>query len=103
MQGDIDRVLIPQDRIARRVQELARQITADHAGGAGAEVTIVPVLTGAMIFCSDLIRQIPIAMKIGLLTVSSYPGRSLSSQGSQVVQQQLGDVAGRHLLLVYDI
>ena len=56
-----------------------------------------------MIFCADLIRQIPIAMKIGLLTVSSYPGKSLRTQGSQILGQQLGDVHGRHLLLVDDI
>ena len=101
MQRDIDRVLISQQRIAARVGELARQITADHTPGG--EVTIVPILTGAMIFCADLIRQVPIAMQIGLLTVSSYPGRSLRTQGSQVVGQQLGDVRGRHLLLVDDI
>jgi hypoxanthine phosphoribosyltransferase len=100
MQGDIDRILIPQQRIAARVGELARQITADHGGG---EITIVPVLTGAMIFCGDLIRQIPIAMQIGLLTVSSYPGKSLSTQGSQLIGQQLGDLRGRHVLLVDDI
>jgi hypoxanthine phosphoribosyltransferase len=107
MDRDIDRVLIPQERIAARVAEMARQITADHRTGAGAddeaEVTIVPILTGAMIFTADLIRQIPIAMQIGLLTVSSYPGRSVRSQGSQVLGQQLGDVRGRHLLLVDDI
>lgn len=101
MERDIDRVLIPQELIAARVAALARQITADHTPGG--EVTIVPILTGAMIFCADLIRQIPIAMQIGLLTVSSYPGRSLRTQGAQVVGQQLGDVRGRHLLLVDDI
>jgi hypoxanthine phosphoribosyltransferase len=56
-----------------------------------------------MIFCGDLIRQIPIAMQIGLMTVSSYPGRTVSSQGAQVVAQQLGDVRGRDVLLLDDI
>jgi hypoxanthine phosphoribosyltransferase len=101
MHGDIDRVLISQEQIASRIAEMAKQIVADHVPGG--EVTIVPVMTGAMIFTSDLIRQIPIAMQIGLLTVSSYPGSSVSSQGSQLIGQQLGDVAGRHLLLVDDI
>src|SRR4051812_50109273 len=100
MDRDIERVLISQEQIAARVAEMARQITADHGDG---EVTIVPILTGAMIFCADLIRQIPIAMQIGLLTVSSYPGKSLRSQGAQIISQQLGDVRGRHLLLVDDI
>ncbi len=105
MERDIDRVLISQERIAERIKELARQITADHASGTGdeAEVTIVPIMTGAMVFCADLIRQIPVAMQIGLLTVSSYPGRSLRTQGSQIIGQQLGDVRGRHLLLIDDI
>jgi hypoxanthine phosphoribosyltransferase len=56
-----------------------------------------------MIFCGDLIRHIPIAMKIGLMTVSSYPGRSIRTQGSSVLGQQLGDVKGRHVLLIDDI
>ncbi len=104
MHGDIERVLIPRERIAIRVRELAARITADHAPyGDKAEVTIVPILTGAMIFCADLIREIPIAMQIGLMTVSSYPGRSVSSQGAQVIQQQLASVKDRHVVLVDDI
>ena len=104
MHGDIDRILIPQDRIAARVRELAAQITRDHVGPASdGEITIVPILTGAMIFCGDLIRHIPIPMQIGLLTVSSYPGASIRTQGSTIISQQLGDLSGRHVLLVDDI
>ena len=118
MRGDVERVLISQDRIALRVHELARQITEDHrptrgargpaAGAAGRaeadpEITLVPILTGAMIFCADLIRHIPMAMRIGLLAVTSYPGRSVRTQGSQVIGEMLGDLRGRHVLLVDDI
>lgn len=106
MHRDIDRILISQRQIADRVVELARLITADHTPpkmNDPAGLTIVPILTGAMIFCGDLIRQIPIAMQIGLMTVSSYPGRSVTSQGAQVLAQQLGDVRGRHVLLLDDI
>jgi hypoxanthine phosphoribosyltransferase len=106
MHGDIDRILIPQEKIAARVRELAREITADHTPpsmSGEAEISIVPILTGAMIFTADLIRHVPIAMKIGLMTVSSYPGRSIRTQGSSVLGQQLGDVRGRHVLLIDDI
>jgi hypoxanthine phosphoribosyltransferase len=106
MQADIDRVLISQAKIAQRVKEVAAQIVADHTPPkmtGEAEITIVPILTGAMIFCCDLIRHIPIAMKIGLMTVSSYPGSSIRTQGSQLLGQQLGDVRGRHVLLIDDI
>ena len=106
MHRDVDRILISQAQIAQRVAELAKLITADHTPPkqeGPLELTIVPILTGAMIFCGDLIRRIPMAMQIGLMTVSSYPGRSVTSQGPQVVAQQLGDVEGRHVLLLDDI
>jgi hypoxanthine phosphoribosyltransferase len=106
MHGDIDRILISQEKIAARVRELAAEIVADHSPPrmiGEQEITIVPILTGAMIFCCDLIRHIPFAMKIGLMTVSSYPGAAIRTQGSQVLGQQLGDVKGRHVLLIDDI
>lgn len=106
MHDNIERILIPHHRIAQRVGELAGAIVADHTPpriAAEAEITIVPILTGAMIFCCDLIRRMPIAMKVGLMTVSSYPGSSLQTQGSQVLSQQLGDVRGRHVVVVDDI
>lgn len=106
MRRDFERILISQERIAERVREMARQIVADHTPprmSGEAEISIVPILTGAMIFCCDLIRHIPFPMKIGLMTVSSYPGSSLRTQGSQVLGQQLGDVRGRHVLLLDDI
>lgn len=106
MHRDIAKVLIYKETIAARVAEMARQITADHSQPGEpdlGEVTIVPILTGAMILCADLIRHIPIEMKIGLLTVSSYPGSALQSRGSQLLGQQLGDIRGRHVLLLDDI
>ena len=63
----------------------------------------MPILTGALVFCADLIRQMPIAMKIGLITVSSYPGKAIATQGSSVMGEKIGDIAGRHVLLIDDI
>ncbi len=102
MKDDLEMVLIDAERIRVRVREMARQITDDYADVPNG-VTIVPILTGAMIFTSDLIRNMPIRMKINLMTVSSYPGSSLQTQGSSLLSQQLGDVHGRHVLLVDDI
>lgn len=101
MLADIERVLISQYQIMGRIKEMAEQITRDYASNN--ELTIVPILTGGMIFCADLIRQLPMKMKIGLMTVSSYPGASLRTQGSQIIGQQIGDIRGRHILLVDDI
>jgi hypoxanthine phosphoribosyltransferase len=48
-------------------------------------------------------RQMPLRMNIGLMTVSSYPGQSLRTQGSSLLGNQLGDIRGRHVLLLDDI
>ena len=102
----IDRVLIAAADIDRRVGELAAEVVAAR-GPADAGLVIVPILTGAMVFCGDLIRRMPVPMKIGLLAVSSYPGKSTASQG---VDLRPGDfdhlrprVAGRRVVLVDDI
>jgi hypoxanthine phosphoribosyltransferase len=102
MQADIERVLIPADQIKARVAAMARQVLEDM-GDHAEELTIVPILTGAMILTADLIREMPRRLKINLMTVSSYPGSALRSQGANLVAKQLGDVAGRHVLLVDDI
>jgi hypoxanthine phosphoribosyltransferase len=105
MHTHIDNILISQHQIAHRIKEMAAQITTDHSPPNlnSGEITIVPIMTGAMIFTSDLIRQIPIAMKIGLMTVSSYPGQSMQTRGSQLLSNQVGEIRGRHVLVVDDI
>lgn len=106
MRSDIDRVLISRERIAERVAAMAAEIVADHTPPrtpGDAEITIVPVLTGAMIFCCDLIRHMPIYLRIGLIAVSSYPGSATQSQGAKVLDRKLADLRGKHVLLIDDI
>lgn len=101
MQGDIARILIPRDQIAKRVQELAAQISQTYAGDVDTGLTLVTILSGSLIFLADLIRQLPFRMKIGLITVSSYKGTKPTTAG--ILQQINTNVASRHVLLVDDI
>jgi hypoxanthine phosphoribosyltransferase len=102
----IDRVILSREQIAARVAELARQIQVDYSPPHvpyGAGVTIIPVMTGAMVFCSDLVRQLSLRLKIATVRVSSYPGVATSTQGAKVVEAQLDGIAGSYVLLVDDI
>lgn len=103
MESDIERILIPRERIAARVRAMAADIAAAYADDEEEGLTLVTVLSGSLIFLADLIRELPMRMKIGLITVSSYPGASTASQGVTVVHDTEMDVAGRHVLLVDDI
>src|SRR5688572_7357269 len=104
MLADIDRVLVTRNQIAQRINQLAQKIVADHASDKGdVEITLLPILTGGMVFCADLMRQMPVRMRIGLMTVSSYPGKSTQTKGSNLVADHIGDIGGRHILVVDDI
>src|SRR5690348_4804990 len=90
MQRDIDRILIGRQEIAQRIAELARTITRDFGGEAPGEpphLTLVPILTGSIIFVSDLIRCLPLRMQIRLVSVSSYPGTATMSKGARLQAQ----------------
>lgn len=95
------RIIIPRERIAARVAELAVRIAQDMDD---TPLTLAAVMTGSIIFVSDLIRQLPIPMmKIRLVSISSYPGTATQSQGVQVLTPLTGRFDGQQVLLVDDI
>lgn len=109
---EVDRVLVSEARIRARVGELARQLAEDLQAelarlGQSVQdedrVVLIPIMTGAMIFAADLIRQMPIKLSVGLIAVSSYPGRSVSSKGAQLATELPDDLAGKHVVVIDDI
>ncbi len=106
MERDLERILVTREEIAARVEELARDISADlerlnHAEGG--EVVIVAVLTGSIIFIADLIRRLPQKLRISVITVSSYPGRTTQPQGATLRGSLPDELSGKHVLIVDDI
>ena len=100
MQGDIERVLFDGPAIHKRIDEMAAQITADYSEH---ELTVIAILTGSMIFMSDLLRRIPLPLKLDCLSVVSYHGKTQMS--GEVIFKQLAvpDVADRDVLILDDI
>ena len=103
MQADIDRILIPRNRIADRVSQLAAEITRVYTEEGDTELVLAAILSGSVIFLADLMRQLPMRMRMGLITVSSYRGATTESLGVQLHQELTLDVNGRHVLVVDDI
>jgi hypoxanthine phosphoribosyltransferase len=93
-------ILISAERIQKRVRELASQIAHDYRER---PVTIVGVLTGSLIFLADLVRQLDLPLRIGLLQASSYRGEATSPGPLQISPELLPDVRDRHVLLLDDI
>jgi hypoxanthine phosphoribosyltransferase len=102
MYSDIAQILIRREDIQARVKAMAAEIVAGY-GSNGHELTLVPILSGSIIFLADLIRELPVRMKIALVQVSAYPGPSVTAQEPKTLMHLAGDVRGRHVLVIDDI
>jgi hypoxanthine phosphoribosyltransferase len=96
---DVERILITEDHIARRIREMSREIQRDFAGR---EMLVVSVLSGTVMFLADLIRHLNLPLRLDFIGVSSY-GLGTES-GNLVFTKELRlNVRGRDVLLVDDI
>jgi hypoxanthine phosphoribosyltransferase len=105
-------ILIDRHRIAQRVAEMGQQLTAEleaerlalqAKGQTVGPVVLVPILTGAMLLTSDLIRVMETALSIRPVTLSSYPGRAMSSQGVTIASELPADLQGKRVIVLDDI
>jgi hypoxanthine phosphoribosyltransferase len=95
------KALIDAATLARRVEQLGKQITADYAGR---EILAVGVLKGAAFFYTDLVRHIARPLVVDFLRAGSYGGRTSTSGEVRIfTDEDAADVAGRHVLIVEDI
>lgn len=104
MRADIDHVLISREQIHRRIREMGEEIARDLASlGPDAEIVLVPILTGSLIFVADLVRELPLKLKLSVVTVSSYPGKSTSAKKAAIIGALPDDLAGKDVVIVDDI
>jgi hypoxanthine phosphoribosyltransferase len=96
---EVERVLITEEQLARRVKILAREIERDFRGR---ETVVVSLLSGTVMFLADLIRHLNLPLRLDFIGVSSY-GVGTES-GDLVFTKELRlDVRGRDVLLIDDI
>ena len=102
--GDIERILIDRSTIATRVAAMGEEIASDLELATGADrLVVVPVMTGALVFAADLVRTLPMRLRLELLEASSYPGASTTSQGVTLSEGPVGELTGAPVLILDDI
>jgi hypoxanthine phosphoribosyltransferase len=96
---EVERVLITDEQIARRIKTLAREIERDFRGR---EMVVISLLNGTVMFLADLIRHLNLPLRLDFMGVSSYGAGTES--GELVFTKELRlDVRGRDVLLIDDI
>jgi hypoxanthine phosphoribosyltransferase len=93
------RPIISQERIERRLDELAARIRADYEGK---DLTIVAVMKGAVFFLVDLLRRVEMPVRLDVVHVSSYAGAA-STGAVRVLNGMTLDIRGGDVLIVDDI
>src|ERR1051325_2955864 len=95
----MERILLSQEQIARRIKSLSREIQKEFKGR---ELTVVAVLNGTALFLADVVRHLSLPMRLDFVGVSSYGAGTAS--GELIFTKELRlDVRGRDVLLVDDI
>ena len=91
--------LISESDISARIKEIGLDISSFYKNES---VIVIIVLNGAVIFASDLIRELNIDCKLDFVKVSSYSG--ISSSGKIEFEKDLSlDINGKNILIVEDI
>ena len=99
MEKDIQQILLSEETIRRRVEELGKLLTEEYAGK---DPVVVGVLKGVVVFYSDMIRQIRVPCQMDFMWLSSYQGTN--STGGMVVKRDVTvDIKDRHVLILEDI
>jgi len=96
---DIQRVLLTEEVIHKRIAELGAQISRDYADR---NPILVGVLSGVVIFMADLLRQITIPLTLDFIAISQY--QSGSGSGSVRITKDLDQaITGQHVLFIEDV
>ena len=99
MHQDIEQILISEEQLQKRIEELGEELSKEYAGK---DPVIVGVLKGVVIFYADMIRRIRVPCQMDFMCISSYSGTETTGQA--VVSKDISaDIRGRHVLILEDI
>jgi hypoxanthine phosphoribosyltransferase len=100
MGSDLAAVLLTEEQIHARLDEMAAAIDRDYAGE---PILLVGVLKGAVMVMADLSRRLHAPVEMDWMAVSSYGSGTKSSGVVRILKDLDMDTHGRNVLIVEDI
>lgn len=98
MEKNIEKILLSEEQIQAKVQELAKILSEEYADK---DPVFVGVLKGVVVFFGDMVKRINIPCQIDFMWISSYEGTNASRM--QVKRDVSADLKGRHVVILEDI
>ncbi len=100
LEQDILKVLITEDQLKARVQELGDAI---YDRLEGKNPLFLGVLKGSFVFMADLVRACQLRSNVEFIAVSSYEDATVSSGRAKINYDIQRSVEGRDIVVVEDI
>ena len=97
---DLAEVLLTETQIRQRIKSIARELKSVYGDG---EFTIISLINGAVMFTSDLMREIDNPVRLDCIRVTSYGNKTKSAGTPQIIHSLTLDIANRDVLLIDDI
>ena len=93
-------VMLSEEEVDRRIQEIGEQISKDYAGK---QVHLVCVLKGGSFFLCELAKRITVPVSLDFMSVSSYGGDTKSSGVIKIVKDLDEPLRDKNVIVVEDI
>ena len=94
------RVLLTEEEVDKKIQEIGEQISKDYAGK---QVHLVCVLKGGSFFMCELAKRIEVPVSMDFMAISSYGADTKSSGVIKIVKDLDESITGKDVLVVEDI
>ena len=103
LENDIKHILIDEETITARVTAMAKEISDDYRDLDLNELVVIGILRGAVIFMSDLIRQLDLPVTIDFMAISSYTKGTHTSGTVRIIKDIAESITDKHVMIVEDI
>lgn len=100
MHEDLAKILLSKEQIEARVKELGAEISRDYAGE---RLLMVGILRGAVVFFSELVKNVDLDVRFDFMVVSSYGSGSVTSGEVKIGKDLSQPIEGKNVLIVEDI
>ena len=94
------RVLVSEQDVDRRIEELGKQISQDYEGK---QVHLICILKGGAFFMCELAKRISVPVSLDFMSVSSYGDNTTSSGVVRIAKDLDESIEGKDVLIVEDI
>ena len=94
------KVLISEEEVNQKINELAEQISKDYEGKA---VHLICILKGSVFFCCELAKRITVPVTLDFMSVSSYGSETVSSGRVRILKDLDESIQGKHCIIIEDI